>query len=100
MIMSRITAAVVALVIGLITGAWTGLSYSNSNKVTVCHATGSITNPYTMISVSADSLTDNSSDRGNHAGDFIPTPGATDCSNPPTSGGGTGGTPPPPTGGI
>lgn len=72
-------------VVFLLVGGVGGFAYAASvQKVTVCHATGSSSNPYVMITVSANALNGLA-----HAGDFIPAPGATDCSQPtPPPGGG------------
>lgn len=53
--------------------------YAN-DKVTICHATGSVKNPYVVITVSANGLNGHSY----HANDVIPMP-ATGC---PGAGGG------------
>lgn len=75
------------LVVGVVflaVGGIGGFAYASTQKVTVCHATHSASNPYVMISVSPNALNGLA-----HAGDFIPAPGAKDCSQVPT-------TPPPP----
>jgi hypothetical protein len=50
----------------------------SDGKITICHATGSETNPYNEITVSVNGL--NGHDK--HAGDFIPAP-ETGCPNSP-----------------
>ena len=42
----------------------------SSDKITICHATGSQKNPYTQITISVDGL----NGHGNHEGDIIPAP--------------------------
>lgn len=81
MIKRDVLLAVVFVAIGGIGG----FVYAGTNKVTVCHATGSEKNPYVMVEVSANGL--NGLD---NEGDFIPAAGATDCTQTP---------PPPPPGG-
>lgn len=68
-------------IIFLAVGGTAGFVYAAEQKITVCHATQSSTNPYVMIKVAASAL--NGLD---HAGDFIPAPGATDCKRTPTPG--------------
>lgn len=43
---------------------------NNAGKLTVCHATGSATNPYTEITIDFNGLRGH----GNHTGDLIPAP--------------------------
>lgn len=43
----------------------------NSNKVTICHKTGSAKNPYVEIAVAKDAANDGHS---THEGDIIPAP--------------------------
>lgn len=75
------------IVVGLIfllVGGSAGIVYAAEQKVMICHATHSAKNPYVLITVAASAL--NGQD---NAGDFIPAPGATDCTQT---------TPPPPPG--
>ena len=77
---SSTAVALIALSFLIATGA------SDGSKVTLCHATGSATNPYVLITVSTDAV----SDFGGHAGhpnDILPTPGnpVTSCPTPNTS---------------
>lgn len=52
---------------------------STSNKITICHSTGSTANPYVMITVSYNAVLGYSSiNGGNHANDIIPAP-STGC---------------------
>lgn len=69
----------------LVVGSVGTFVYAAEKKITVCHATGSATNPYVMISVAPSAL-----GGLDHTGDFIPAPGATDCTrtSPPPVGGG------------
>lgn len=46
------------------------VSTVESGKITICHATGSKSNPYTLITVSVNGL----NGHNNHAGDIIPAP--------------------------
>jgi len=47
---------------------------ATEGKITICHATGSESNPYSLITISVDGL----SGHNGHAGDIIPAP-ATGC---------------------
>lgn len=58
-------------------------------KITICHATGSETNPYVQITVNVNGL----NGHGGHAGDIIPAP-AGGCPTGDTAPGGGGGTTP------
>ncbi len=75
----------IAGILLLAIGGTAGWAYAAEKKVTVCHATHSDQNPFVLITVAASALNGH-----DHAGDFIPAPGATDCSQT---------TPPPPPGG-
>ena len=61
-------------IIFLAVGSIGSFVYAAEQKITVCHATHSSTNPYVMIKVAASALSGL-----DHVGDFIPAPGATDC---------------------
>lgn len=73
------------------------------HKVTLCHATGSRTNPYVLITVSVNATTGNG--HGRHEDDIIPAPaarcpsGETEDPGDSSGGGGGGGDDPKPTGG-
>jgi hypothetical protein len=45
---------------------------ATEGKITICHATGSTKNPYSLITISVDGL----SGHNGHAGDIIPAPAA------------------------
>jgi hypothetical protein len=47
-------------------------SGKDKGKITICHATGSMTNPYVVITISVNGL----SGHGDHEGDIIPAPAA------------------------
>jgi hypothetical protein len=49
-----------------------GSAASRAGKITICHATGSATNPFVLITVSANATTGNG--HGNHEDDLIPAP--------------------------
>ncbi len=52
------------------TGCPTSLLVITAGKITICHATGSATNPYNEITVSVNGL----NGHGKHEGDIIPAP--------------------------
>jgi hypothetical protein len=65
------------------------LGNRNGGKITICHATGSSTNPYVVITIDRNGL----NGHGDHAGDIIPAPaggcpvGGTTPDQPGTGGG-------------
>jgi hypothetical protein len=59
-------------------GCPTGALVISDGKITICHATGSETNPYDEITVSVNGL----NGHGKHAGDIIPAP-ASGCPTSP-----------------
>jgi hypothetical protein len=65
-----------------------GNGTNDDKKVTICHATGSESNPYVQITVSENSL--NGNGHALHAGDLIPAPAA-GCPEGGHGGGGGGG---------
>ncbi len=67
-------------VVFLAVGSIGSFVYAAEQNITVCHATHSSTNPYVMITVAASAL-----GGLDHVGDFIPAPGATDCTQQPPS---------------
>ncbi len=56
-------------------------SRAGRGKLTLCHATGSVTNPFVVITVSVNATTGNG--HGDHARDVIPAPAAGCPSSPP-----------------
>jgi hypothetical protein len=64
----------------VIVGGAAGFAYAATvtDKVNICHATGSAKNPYVLIQVSPKALAGH-----DHAGDFIAGPGATNCNHVP-----------------
>jgi hypothetical protein len=69
-------------------------SAPSSRKVTLCHATGSRTNPYVVITVSVNATTGNG--HGRHDDDLIPAPAGGCPSGAPEDPGGGGANPDPP----
>ncbi len=76
-----VTFAVASLMFSGAVGAVAAAEPGNNtnNKVTLCHATGSATNPYVEITVSENAAPHHLQ---NHAGDFISDP-VTGCTIPP-----------------
>lgn len=60
---------------------------AKADKITICHATASSSNPFTTITVDNNSTFEG---HGAHPGDVIPAPG-NGCSSPPAGGGNGGG---------
>ena len=62
-----------------------GSNQGSNEKITICHATGSMTNPFVVITVSVNGL----NGHGDHEGDVIPAPadGCTLPANVPAPGG-------------
>ena len=62
--------AVSAVLLGVLTLAPSGAGAGGADKVTICHATGSLTNPFVQVTISASGL----NGHANHASDIIPAP--------------------------
>lgn len=65
--------AYIATMVGLLATA--GIASAKTDKVMLCHHTGSATNPVVMISVAGSAVAQHIA---NH-GDIIPAEGATEC---------------------
>jgi hypothetical protein len=61
----------------LVLGALFNTASAQNEKITVCHRTGSETNPFVMINISINGWNNG---HINHVGDFLPEEGVTDCS--------------------
>jgi hypothetical protein len=77
-------------------GGERGSAHAKAGKVTLCHATGSETNPFVEITVSANAIP-NAHDVHQHDEDIIPAP-ASGCPGGSSSGNGPGGNGGPPPG--
>lgn len=81
--MGRITRVVLTLVVCGLTGVGvtSAAQAADAGKVLLCHGTASDTNPYVLISVSANAAANHLDGHGkNNYPDFLLPFGSTDCS--------------------